>query len=71
MPKHDVHLEIDQPINIGNKDVEFPIDADGKAYGRLRVSKGGIDWVPAKKQKGFWLTWPEFASLMAKNGKAH
>lgn len=68
MAKHDVELWIDHPINIGNTDVRFPVDADGKAYGRLQVSKGSIDWIPAKKQKGYWLSWTEFADLMVKHG---
>jgi hypothetical protein len=70
MAKHDVELWIDHPINIGNRDVQFPVAADGKAYGRVQISKGGIDWMPAKKQKaGYWLTWQEFADLMAEHGR--
>jgi hypothetical protein len=69
MAKHDVELKVGHAISIGNKDIELPVKRDGKAFGRLRISTGSIDWVPAGKQKaGYWLDWATFADVMAKHG---
>ena len=71
MAEHDVELKISHPINIAHKDVEFPVKVDGKPLGRLQISKGSIDWVPSPKSKsGHWLSWGEFADVMANHGHA-
>jgi len=70
MAKHTVDLRIDHEIPIGNVDVEFPVKTDGKAFGRLQVSKGGVDWMPARSHRsGYWLTWTEFADLIKEHGR--
>jgi hypothetical protein len=67
--KHEVGLWIDQEIAIQNKNVVFPVDADGKAFGRLRVSKGGIDWMgPGSSKKHHHLTWERAAELIKEHG---
>jgi hypothetical protein len=69
MAKHDVALKIVHDVPIGNVDVEFPIRIDGKAFGRLKISRGGVDWLPTRSQKsGFELNWGEFGDLMKKYG---
>jgi hypothetical protein len=69
MAKHDVSLQVEQEIPIMNKNVVFPVRRDGKAFGRLRVSKGGIDWMPSGAQKKHHhLTWDRAAELIREHG---
>jgi hypothetical protein len=69
MPKHEVGLHIDHEIPIGNRDVEFPVDIDNKAFGRLRISKGGVDWMAAGNWKTrHHVTWKQLAELIQKDG---
>ena len=69
MAKHEVGLWIDHEVQIGNVDVQLPVRVDGKAFGRLQVSTGSVDWLPAgKKKSGYWLSWSEFAELMKQHG---
>lgn len=43
--------------------------ADGKKQGTLRVSKGGVDWMPRGSQKKhFHLTWERTAELLEQHG---
>ena len=56
-------------VTVGNVDVEIPVKADGKAHGRLRISKGGVDWTPARKRTPIRMSWEQFARVMADEGK--
>ena len=70
MAKHEVALKISHEVPIAGKDVEFPVKADGASLGRVRVSRGGIDWYPRRAQKGgYALTWEDFAAIMESNGR--
>jgi hypothetical protein len=51
MATHDVSLNITKPIPIGNVDIEIPVDRNGRAFGKVKISKGAIDWMPANKSK--------------------
>jgi len=70
MATHDVSFEIPQKFVLA-KDVEFQIRSDGAKLGKLLISKGNLEWVPAnhsvKKRR---LTWEKFAALMESEGKA-
>jgi len=69
MPSHDVSISIPQKLVLA-KDVEFEIKSDGARLGTLMVSKGNIEWRPAKasvnKRR---LSWEKFAALMEGEGK--
>jgi hypothetical protein len=70
MAKHDVSLKVGHEIPIAGKDVEFYVSADSKAFGRVRISRGAIDWFPRYVQKGgYELSWEEFDSLMKAHGR--
>jgi len=69
MAKHEVGLDVKMLVAVGNVDVEIPVKADGRALGRLRISKGGVDWTPARKQKPYRMTWEQFARVMSEEGK--
>jgi hypothetical protein len=69
MAKHEVGLDVKMLVAVGNVDVEIPVKADGRALGRLRISKGGVDWTPARKQKPYRMTWEQFARVMSDEGR--
>lgn len=68
MPRHDVSVAIPQKLVL-SKDVEFEIKSDGQLLGNLLVSKGNIEWRPAKasvnKRR---MSWEKFAALMDEQG---
>jgi hypothetical protein len=66
--KHEVGLSIPNEILIGNIDVEFRIKADGELLGRLRISRGTIDFLPYRKHRRYQLRWQRFAELMEAYG---
>jgi len=69
MSRHEVKMWLSTELPVGNVDIEFPVRVDGGALGRLQVSTGSVDWLPSPKRKaGYWLSWSEFADLMAEHG---
>lgn len=50
-------------VEIGNADLTFAVN-DGVPFGRLRISRGGIDWIPFDKTKNtaIKMTWRQFDS---------
>lgn len=66
MPVH--RIEIRQPSKqVLNSDIEFTVYSDGAALGELRISRGSIDWRPAKNRKVSKWTWEQFADRMEKS----
>jgi hypothetical protein len=66
--KHDVTFTIpEQPL--GKKDVEFQVKYGGQAWGRFRLSKGTVAWVPKNGQKGHKMSWTQFGQLMEQHGE--
>jgi hypothetical protein len=64
---HDIEIEL-PPKVVLHKDVTFVVKSDSVKLGELRVSKGSIDWVPAKHQNGCRLRWEQFDLLMREHG---
>jgi hypothetical protein len=52
MAKQGVALKVAHEIEIGGKDMEFYVTADSKVFGRVKISRGAIDWFPRYAQKG-------------------
>jgi len=53
-----------------HKDVELEIKKDGRKLGTALISKGNIEWVPAKNSVNKKrLSWAKFAELMESEGK--
>jgi hypothetical protein len=67
--KHDISLEIPHGITVVNKDIEVTVREDGKILGRVRISKGSIDWLAANRQRVKYLPWSGFARLMDDEGR--
>ena len=65
---HEVTVQV-PPRPIAHKDIVFLVKRDGSRFGRLKVSKGAIVWLPGNKSKGYLLTWQQLANLAAEHGK--
>lgn len=57
--------------DLGGVDIEFhakekKADGSEEAIGKLKVSKGGVEWVPKYAQKRPTIPWREFAAIMEK-----
>lgn len=57
----------DRPV--AHKDIVFSVKRSGKKYGRLKVSKGAVVWLPGNKQHGFRLNWRQIDRLFQDLGK--
>jgi hypothetical protein len=63
MAKHDI--EVDLPAQrVVNTDLHVVVKSDGRKLGELLISKGTIDWRPAKHHKPVSMRWETFARLM-------
>ena len=65
MATHEISLKVPHGITIVNTDIEVQVRADGDLLGRLRISKGTIDWIPAHKKGAHRLR--RFAELIEEN----
>lgn len=69
MAKHEIALKIEHEIPIGNVDIELPIKLDGSPLGRVKISRGGIDWLRSPRSRTrYTLTWTELAEMMEREG---
>ena len=66
---HSVEAKVSGPISLKNRDIEFVVRQDRKKVGTLFVSKGNIEWLPARKSARRRLRWARFDSLMQDHGK--
>lgn len=64
MAIHEVTIQNANKVLL-SKDVEIEVKSDGKKLGKLLISKGNIEWMPANhsvnKRR---LSWEKFAELM-------
>lgn len=67
MPKHEIDARL-PAHTIANVDVRFLVNSDGVLLGELKISKGSLDWRPAKHQYSRRLSWEKFASLIEEHG---
>ena len=70
MPTHDISLKILHSLEVVNTDIEVEVREDGELLGRIRISRGSIDWIPAQKRSARRLSWRKFAEVMEENGRA-
>jgi hypothetical protein len=65
---HDVKFHVpERPV--GNADIEFRVRKDGVLFGRLKVSRGAIVWLPGNKSKGYRLSWDQVDGLAREHGR--
>ena len=68
MPAHDIDVTIPAQTVL-NKDMEISVRADGRLFGRVRVSRGSIDWLPANSPVSRRMSWEKFAEVMDEKGR--
>jgi len=64
---HNVKFNIPER-ELGRADVEFDISDDVSKIGRLKVSKGGVEWVRKDHSLGYKLNWNLFDEVMRQRG---
>jgi hypothetical protein len=47
-----------------NTDLSVIVNSDGQRLGELLISKGSLDWRPARHQYSVKISWENFARLM-------
>ncbi len=68
MAKHDVTFSVPER-SVGNVDIEFKVISDASRFGRLKVSKGDVEWLPGNHKYGYKISWKKLDELMKKYGK--
>lgn len=68
MPVHRIELELPR-TDVQATDVQFSIWSDEELLGELRVSRGTIDWRPARHQQPCVMEWERFDELMREHGR--
>lgn len=57
IPEHTVSLRT-PALDVSTVDVVFRVKRGGKAFGRLRISKGGVEWMQKNDyKKAFHMSW--------------
>lgn len=69
MATHEISLNVPHGISVVNKDIEVHVREDGEVLGRIHISKGSIDWIPASAKQVRRLSWERFAALMEEEGR--
>ena len=59
MPAKKISLKIEHPIEVGNVDVVFEVREGNTLLGKLKLSKGGLDWLPNNARRARKATWNE------------
>jgi len=55
---------------VNNTDVEISVWSNSKKLGRLKISKGTIDWMPAHNSKTHYkMSWERFDKFMTLEGR--
>jgi hypothetical protein len=66
---HEVSLNLNTNFVL-HRDVVVEVKKDGEMLGKLLVSKGNIEWLPANHSVNkFRMSWSKFAEMMEVNGK--
>lgn len=57
-------MTVAAPIEVKNVDVEFEVYDGDVLTGRLSISRGGVDWKPARRRSAKKRTWKQLADWM-------
>jgi hypothetical protein len=67
MARHELEISV-PPKAILNTDVVITVVEDDEKLGELRISRGSIDWRPARAHGAYRLAWARFDRLMRDHG---
>jgi len=60
MAEHTVRLKT-PALEVGKVDVVFTVHQDGQVHGRLKISRGGVEWMQrSDSKKAFHMSWAKF-----------
>ena len=67
--KMQVSLTQTPPVSVGKYGTKYAAwvevrDQDDKLLGKLHISVGGVEWLPANATHGHWIGWDSFIKQM-------
>lgn len=69
MASHDIEMQVPAQT-IKNSDATIAVWADRSMHGRLKISRGSVDWIPGRNvKKRYRMTWEKFDEIMKEYGK--
>lgn len=66
---HTVKFEVPQR-DLSHANIEFYVKKDGKAFGKLLISKGAVVWRPRSDKHGKKMGWTRFDQFMQLYGRS-
>ena len=67
MARHKLEITV-PPKAILNSDVVITVVEDDFKLGELRISRGSLDWVPARAKGAYRMSWERFDDVMRGQG---
>jgi len=69
MARHEITMSIPSH-DVVNKDVTITVKSNDVRLGKIKVSKGSIDWWPKRNTTNFYtMSWERFQEVMEANGR--
>lgn len=69
MAEHTVEVKA-PALDVGKVDVVFTVRQDGQVHGRLKISKGGVEWMQrSDSKKAFHMSWNAFDRVFSQEGE--
>ncbi len=67
MAQHKVRFTVPVRRQVLSGDIVFEVWADGDKLGRLKISQGGLDWLPRYRKQPISYMWEEFDVFMRRD----
>ena len=68
MAEHTVRLKT-PALEVGKVDVVFTVLQDAQVHGRLKISRGGVEWMQrSDSKKAFHMSWQKFDRVFCDEG---
>lgn len=68
MAEHSVRVKT-PPLEVGKVDIVFVARQDRQVQGRLKVSRGGVEWMQrSDSKKAFHMSWDKFDRIFCQEG---
>jgi hypothetical protein len=68
MAEHTVEVKT-PALEVGKVDVVFTVRRDRQVHGRLKISRGGVEWMQrSDSKKAFHMSWNKFDRIFRQEG---
>jgi hypothetical protein len=68
MAEHTVEVKTPD-LEVGKVDVVFTVRRNGQVHGRLKISRGGVEWMQrSDSKKAFHMSWGKFDRVFSSEG---